>query len=68
MKQLRITNEAKADLIDIWLYISQNNEDAADSLIDRIIGKYDGIGSIIWGSREKLKGKQAAQNVIKYDT
>jgi hypothetical protein len=26
------------------------------------------IGSIIWGSREKLKGKQAAQNVIKYDT
>lgn len=41
MKQLRITNEAKADLIDIWSYISQNNEDAADALIDKITGKFD---------------------------
>jgi toxin ParE1/3/4 len=41
MKQLRITNVAKADLIDIWSYISQNNEDAADALIDKITGKFD---------------------------
>ncbi|MCC5640042.1 type II toxin-antitoxin system RelE/ParE family toxin [Nostoc sp. CHAB 5844] len=41
MKQLRVTDEARADLIDIWLYISQNNESAADALIDKITGKFD---------------------------
>jgi toxin ParE1/3/4 len=41
MNQLRVTDEAKADLIDIWSYISQNNEDAADALIDKITGKFD---------------------------
>jgi toxin ParE1/3/4 len=41
MKQLRVTNEAKADLIDIWLYISQNNETAADTLINKITAKFD---------------------------
>jgi toxin ParE1/3/4 len=41
MKQLRVTNEAKADLIDIWLYISQNSETAADTLINKITAKFD---------------------------
>jgi toxin ParE1/3/4 len=41
MKQLRVTNEAKADLIDIWLYISQNNETAVDTLINKITVKFD---------------------------
>ncbi len=36
MPTIRRTALAEADLIDIWLYISQDNPDAADRLLDDI--------------------------------
>ncbi len=53
MKQLRVTDEARADLIDIWLYISQNNESAADALIRKITLKFDELLANPEMSRER---------------
>jgi len=36
MAQLLRTIQAEEDLIDIWLYIAQDNPDAADHLLDTI--------------------------------
>ena len=36
MSRLRISNAARADLLDIWTYVAENNGDAADHLIDEI--------------------------------
>jgi toxin ParE1/3/4 len=38
MKQARLSERAQADLIDIWLDIAQDDSDAADRLVDRILG------------------------------
>jgi len=54
MKQIRITNEAKADLIDIWSYISQNNESAADAQIDKITDKFDELLANPLMGRERI--------------
>ncbi|MBE9036011.1 type II toxin-antitoxin system RelE/ParE family toxin [aff. Roholtiella sp. LEGE 12411] len=54
MKQLRVTDQAKTDLIDIWLYISQNNESAADTLIDKITGKFDELLANPGMGRERI--------------
>ena len=36
MANFRKTARAEEDLIDIWLYIAQDNPDAADNLLDTI--------------------------------
>jgi len=36
MPKIQRTGLAESDLIDIWLYISQDNPDAADRLLDDI--------------------------------
>jgi len=54
MKQIRITNEAKADLIYIWSYISQNNESAADAQIDKITDKFDELLANPLMGRERI--------------
>ena len=36
MSQIILDRDAKADLIDIWQYIAQDNEAAADRMLDRI--------------------------------
>ncbi len=41
MKQLRVSVEAKGDLADIWWYIAQDNESAADAIITKIMEKFD---------------------------
>ncbi|QIR41902.1 type II toxin-antitoxin system RelE/ParE family toxin (plasmid) [Tolypothrix sp. PCC 7910] len=41
MKELRVTKEAKGDLADIWWYVAQNNEPAADAIIDKLMQKFD---------------------------
>ena len=33
------TTQAEADLIDIWMYVAQDNPVAADTLLDEIEGK-----------------------------
>ena len=39
MPVLQRTAQAEEDLIDIWLYIAQDNPAAADRLLDKIDGK-----------------------------
>lgn len=39
MAQSELSPEAQSDLIEIWSYIAQYNEEAADNLIDKIYQK-----------------------------
>lgn len=41
MKELRVSDDAKADLLEIWLYISEKNESAADRITEGITAKYE---------------------------
>ena len=40
MSRYRISTEAQADLEEIWWYIAEENEQAADLLIDEIIERF----------------------------
>ena len=40
MAEIKRTAQAEEDLIDIWVYIAQDNVSAADSLLDRIEEKF----------------------------
>jgi toxin ParE1/3/4 len=39
MPSIRRTAQAEEDLIDLWLYIAQDNPEAADRLLDEIEDK-----------------------------
>ncbi|MEL6438165.1 MAG: type II toxin-antitoxin system RelE/ParE family toxin [Cyanobacteria bacterium J06621_8] len=39
MGNSELTPEAQSDLIEIWSYIAQHNEEAANNLIDKIYQK-----------------------------
>lgn len=41
MKKLRVSDNAKTDLVEIWLYISERNERAADRTTEEITAKYE---------------------------
>lgn len=53
MIQLRIADQAKADLMDIWSYIAQDNEQAADILSDRIADKFEQLLTLPGMGRER---------------
>ncbi len=38
MNQVKIAEEAEADLLEIWIFTAQDNVEAADQLLDRIYG------------------------------
>lgn len=40
MTPIRLTNTAKADLLEIWLYAAEESTAAADRLIDELTGSY----------------------------
>jgi toxin ParE1/3/4 len=40
MPDIRRTAQAEADLIELWLYIAQDNPSAADRLLDEIEDKF----------------------------
>ncbi|WP_207787819.1 type II toxin-antitoxin system RelE/ParE family toxin [Candidatus Thiosymbion oneisti] len=40
MPEIKRTAKAEGDLIDIWVYIAQDNVSAADRLLDRIEEKF----------------------------
>lgn len=37
MSEPRLTEQAEADLADLWAYIAANNPDAADRLVDAVL-------------------------------
>jgi plasmid stabilization system protein ParE len=42
MSEIRLDEEAKADLLEIWRYIAADNPDAADRMLDRIWDGFEG--------------------------
>jgi toxin ParE1/3/4 len=68
MKQLRITAEAKGDLADIWWYIAQDSERAADTIITKLTQKFDDllVTSEIGRARTKLAPELRSIPVGKY--
>ena len=41
MKQYHLTEEADNDLIELWLHVSQNDLEAADSLLAKFVRKFE---------------------------
>lgn len=40
MSRFKLSTQAAQDLEDIWIYIAQDSEQAADALIDEIIQRF----------------------------
>ena len=43
VRRYRISDEAKSDLNDIWLYLAERNLDAADAVIDACFDEFAGL-------------------------
>jgi toxin ParE1/3/4 len=53
MNQIRVSGEAKADLDEIWLYITQDNPDAADKYIRAIVSRFPTLASMPLMGRQR---------------
>jgi len=56
MKRIRVSDKATADLNEIWLYIAQDNPEAADKYIQAIVSRLPTLASMphMGRSREEL--------------
>jgi toxin ParE1/3/4 len=41
----RLTRRARRDVLDIWRYIAQDNEPAADRFVDLLVRHFQSIGN-----------------------
>ena len=46
MNQYRVSDAASADLEEIWLYIAQDDPDAADRFIRTIVSRFPTLASM----------------------
>ena len=46
MNQVRVSNAARSDLDEIWLYIAQDNIEAADRLIHAIVNRFPKLAAM----------------------
>ena len=53
MNQYRVSAEAMSDLDEIWLYIGQDNPDAADKYIRAIVSRFPKLASMPQMGRER---------------
>ena len=53
MTQYRVTAAASADLQDIWLFIAQDDPNAADRYIRTIISRFPTLASMPYMGRER---------------
>jgi toxin ParE1/3/4 len=53
MNQIRVSGEAKVDLDEIWLYITQDNPDAADKYIRAIVSRFPTLASMPLMGRQR---------------
>lgn len=53
MNQIRVSDEAKADLDEIWLYIAQDNPDAADKYIRAVVSRFPTLASMPLMGRQR---------------
>src|SRR4051812_15756570 len=40
-RRLVVSEDARRDLLEVWVYVATDNQDAADRLIDTITDKFD---------------------------
>jgi toxin ParE1/3/4 len=55
MSQIRVSDKATADLDEIWLYIAQDNPDAADKYIRAIVSRFPTLASMPLMGRERAE-------------
>jgi len=53
MAGYRLSRPARRDLADIWLYIAEDNPEAADTLIDRLYEKFMLLGAMPNAGRDR---------------
>jgi toxin ParE1/3/4 len=53
MNQFRVSPEASADLDEIWIYIAQDNPDAADKYIRAIVSRFPKLARMPLMGRER---------------
>jgi toxin ParE1/3/4 len=53
MNQYRVSAEARSDLNESWLYIAQDNPDAADKYIRAIVSRFPMLASMPLMGRER---------------
>jgi len=53
MNQYRVSDEARADLDEIWLYIAQDNPDAADKFVRAIVSRFPMLASMPFMGRQR---------------
>ena len=53
MNQFRVSARARTDLDEIWLYIAQDNPEAADKYIRAIVSRFPMIASMPQMGRER---------------
>ena len=68
MKQYRVSDVARADLDDIWLYIAQDDPEAADRFIRAIVSRFPKLASMPYmgRAREELSAGLRSFPVQKY--
>jgi toxin ParE1/3/4 len=68
MKQFRVSDVARSDLDEIWLYIAQDNLDAADKFIHAIVSRFPKLAamSLIGRQREELSPRLRSFPVSRY--
>ena len=68
MKQYRVSDAARADLDEIWLYIAQDDPDAADGFIQTLVSRFPRLASMpsLGRSREELSAGLRSFPVQKY--
>ncbi len=53
MNQIRVAGKATQDLDEIWLYIAQDNPDAADKYIRTIVARFPTLASMPHMGRDR---------------
>jgi toxin ParE1/3/4 len=56
MNEIRLSRDTEADLLEIWAYVFEQNETAADKLIDQITAQFETLRAFpgMGRSREEL--------------
>ena len=53
MNQFRVADRARADLDDIWIYIAQDNPEAADKYLRTIVSRFPTLAAMPLIGRER---------------
>jgi toxin ParE1/3/4 len=68
MSQYRVSDEARADLDEIWLYIAQDDPDTADKFIRAIVSRFPKFATMpyLGRSREELSPRLRSFPIRRY--